>query len=56
MDLLVASCEQSVWQNVPVLTLLQNLESNGILVNQLANFAGMEVGLGNFSLTGNVFA
>lgn len=36
--------------------MLQSLGSNGILVNELANFASMEVALRKFSLAGNVFA
>lgn len=55
--LFVASCRQSVWLNVPlILTVLQNLESNGILADELANYVSEEVGLGKLSLTGNAFA
>ena len=36
--------------------MLQNLESNGILADELANYVSEEVGLGKLSLTGNAFA
>lgn len=36
--------------------MLWNMESDGILANESANFASMEAALGKFSLTGDVFA